>query len=72
MILDQKMSYGSHFVVDTIPDRFWAASYDIKVSTHAFHDVFEPYEDSWGTMVTLRTPTNSPAKETSLMTSTFL
>jgi len=72
MILDQKMSYGSHFIIGPIPVRFWAASYDIKVSTHAFHEVFEPYDDSWGTMVTLRIPRNSLAKETSLMTSTFL
>jgi len=64
MILDRKTKCGS-YEISGVPGSFWAASDDIQVSTHAFHTVFEPYEDSWGTMVTLRTPTNSLAKETS-------
>jgi len=68
MILDRQTKCGS-YKVSGVRGSFWAASDDIQVSIHAFHTVFEPYEDSWGSMVTLRTPTNSLAKETSLMTS---
>ena len=45
---------------------------DIKVSTRTFHTLFESYETSWGTMVTLRTPSPSAAKETSLLTSSHV
>ena len=65
MILDQQTKCGSYEIRTRIPGSFWAASDDIQVSTHAFHTVFEPYEDSWETMVTLRPPMNSLAKETS-------
>jgi len=64
MILDRHTKCGS-YKIDEVPGNFRAASDDIQVSTYAFHTVFELYEDSWGTMVTLRTPINSLAKETS-------
>jgi len=69
MILDRQTKCGS-YKINGVPGSFWATSDGIKVTTHAFHTVFEPYEDSWGTMVTLpETPMNSLAKETSLLTS---
>ena len=68
MILDQPRKYHS-YETNGIPTNFLTAPDGIKVSTHAFHTVFEPYENSLGTMVTLRTPRNSAAKETSLLTS---
>jgi len=68
MILDQPRKYGS-YKIDGVPGNFCAAPDGIKVSTHAFHTGFEPYEDSWGTMVTLQTPRISAVKETSLLTS---
>jgi len=68
MILNQQTKYGS-YKIDGVSGNFWAAPDGIQVSTHTFHTVFEPYKDSWGTMVTLRTPMNSLVKETSLMTS---
>jgi len=64
MILDRQTKCGSYEMLG-VPGSFWAASDDIQVSTRAFHTLFEPYEDSWETMVTLRTPMNSLAKETS-------
>ena len=57
------------FKIKGVPGIFSETLSGIKVSTHAFHTVSEPYENSWGTMVTLRTPRNSAAKETSLLTS---
>ncbi|KIM59806.1 hypothetical protein SCLCIDRAFT_982325 [Scleroderma citrinum Foug A] len=48
---------------------FLHAPNGIKVSELAIQTVFEPYENSWGTMVTLRTARNSAAKGTSLLTS---
>jgi len=68
MILDRPRKYGS-YAIDGVLNSFSAAPDGIKVSAHAFHTAFDPYENSWGTMVTLRTPTNSAAKETSLLTS---
>jgi len=68
MILDWPRKYGSYEIVG-VPGNFLAAPDGIKVSTHVFHTVFEPYGNSWGTMVTLRTRKNSAAKETSLLTS---
>ena len=68
MILDQPRKYDSR-QTHGIPTNFLTAPDGIKVSTHAFHTVFEPYENSLGTMVTLRTPTNFAAKETSLLIS---
>jgi len=68
MILDQPRNYDS-YNIDKVPGIFWARPDGIKVSTHASHTMFEPHEDSCGTMVTLRTPKNSLAKETSLLTS---
>ena len=67
MILDQQRKYGS-YEVGGVRGNFSAAPDGIKVGIHAFYAVFEPYESSWGTMVTLRTPRNSAAKETSLLT----
>ena len=73
MILPDRPSKYASFETDGRPCNFLDAPDGIKVSTHAFHTVFWPYENSWGTMVTLRTPRNSAAKETSLlMSSHFL
>ena len=66
MILDQPRKYGS-YAIDGVPGNFSAAPDGIKVSTHTFHMVFEPYKNSWGTMVTLQTPRNSSVKETSFL-----
>ena len=55
--------------IDGVDSSFLDAPDGIKVGTHSFHTMFNPYENSWGTMVTLRTPRNSAAKETSLLTS---
>ena len=41
----------------------------MKVSPPTFHTLFESYENSWGTMVTLTTRGIFVAKEASLMTS---
>ena len=68
MILDWQKKCGS-YKIDDAPGNFWVTRDDIKVGTDAFHTVFESYENSWGTMVTLRAPRNSAAKETSLLTS---
>ena len=67
MILDQprECSYKIH----GMPSNFSAAPHGIKVSTHTCHTVFEPHEDSSGTMLTLWTPRNAAAKETSFLTS---
>ena len=69
MILDRQNKCGS-YEIDEVPGNFSDAPDGIKVSTHAFHTVLEPYENSWVTMVTLRTPRNSAVKETSLPTLT--
>jgi len=55
--------------VDGVSMTFLYVPNDIKVSPHIFHTLFESYENSWGTMVTLTTPRTSAAKETSLLTS---
>ena len=55
-------------LVDGVSMMFSLAPSDIKVSTYTFHTLFEAYENSWGTMVTLRTPRTSAAKETSIPT----
>ena len=55
--------------VDGVSIEFSYSPNDIKVGTHTFHTLFESDEDSWGTMVTLRTPGTSAAKETSLLNS---
>ena len=55
-------------LVDGVSMKFSYAPDHIKASTHTFHTPFESYENSWGTMVTLRTPRTSAAKETSLLT----
>ena len=68
MILDLPRKYGS-YEIRGVPGNFSPAPDGIKVSTRAFHTVFEPYENSWGTMVALQTPRNFAAKETSLLTS---
>ena len=68
MILNRWANYNS-YRIDGVSGIFLGTPNGIKVSTHAFYIVFEPYENSWGTMVTLRTSRNSVAKETSLLTS---
>ena len=56
--------------VDGVSMEFSPAPEGVKASTHTFHTLFEKaYESSWETMVTLRTPRTSAAKETSLLTS---
>ena len=60
-------SYELH--VDGVSVKFSKAPKGIKVSTHVFHTLLESYENSWGTMVALRTARTSAAKETSLLTS---
>ena len=64
MILDRLRSYA----INGFAINFLDAPYGIKVSTHAFHTIFEPYENSWGIMVTFRTPRSSVARETSFLT----
>ena len=68
MILDRPRNLYDNYQIDKVPGNFSVPPDGIEVSTHAFHRALEPYENSWGTMVTLRTPTNSAAKETSLLT----
>jgi len=55
--------------VDGVSVKFSYAPRGIKVSTHTFDTLIESYENSWGTMVTLRTPGTSATKETSLLIS---
>ena len=55
--------------VDGVEMEFSYAPNEIKVNIHTFDTLSESYENSWGTMVTLRTPRTSAAKETSLLTS---
>ena len=72
LLLDRPSKYVS-FEREGGPSNLLDAPDGIKVSSYAFHTIFEPYENSWGTMVTSRTPRNSAAKETSLlMSSHFL
>ena len=55
--------------VDGVPMKLSCyAPFNIRVSTRTFHILFESYENSWGTMVTLRTTRTSAAKGTSLLT----
>jgi len=68
MLLDRPSKYIS-FEIDGGPCNFLDASDGVELSTHAFRTLFEPYENSWETMVTLQTPKSSAAKETSLLTS---
>jgi len=68
MLLDRPKKY-INFEIDGGSCHFLDASDSIEVSTYAFRTKFEPYENSWGIMVTLQTPRNSAAKETSLLTS---
>ena len=68
MILDRQRKYRS-YEIDGMPSNFSDAPNGTKVSTHAFRTVFESYQNNWGTMVTLQTPRNSAAKETSFLTS---
>jgi len=69
MILLDRSRKDINFEIDGGSCYFLDASDSIEVSTHAFRVMFEPYENSWGTMVTLQTLRNSAAKETSLLTS---
>ena len=68
MILDRPSKYFT-YKIDEVPSNFSHAPNGIKVSELAIQTVFEPYKNSWGTMVTLRTARNSAAKGTSLLTS---
>ena len=52
MILDQQTTDRSYGIIYGVPVNFSRAPDGIQVSIHAFLMVFEPYEDSWGTMVT--------------------
>jgi len=70
MLLDLSRKY-SDSEIDGMPGNSSVAPDGIKVTTHAFHVMFEPYENSWGTMLTLRAPRNSAAKELSLLTSSY-
>jgi len=58
-------TYG--LLVDGVSIEFSYTPRGIEVSTHTFHSLFESYEDSWGTMVTLRTPGPSATKGTSFL-----
>ena len=60
--------HGIELCVDGVNMTFSSAPNVIKVATHTFDTLFESYENSWGTMVTLRISRTSVAKETSLMT----
>ena len=61
---------GFELLVDGVSLNFsYAPSDDNKASTRTLHTLFESYENSWGTMVTVRTPWTSAVKETSLLTS---
>jgi len=70
MILHRVRKYRSCEIVG-VPGNFSAAPDGIQVSTHSFHTMSEPYENSWGTMDTLRTSRNSAVKETSLLTLSY-
>jgi len=54
--------------VNWVPMKFSKAPKGIKVCTRIFHTLLLSYENSWGTMVPLRTARTSAAKETSLLT----
>ena len=73
MILDRprKMydSYMMKGVMEGVSGNFSASPNGIKVNTRTFYTVFEPYKNSWETMVTLGAPRDSAAKETSFLTS---
>ena len=60
---------GYEVLVDEVRMKFCRAPSDIKVSTHTFDTLFESYENSWETMVTLGKGETSAPKETSLLTS---
>jgi len=71
-MLHDRMAQGiCELNVDGVSMKFSKAPEGIKVSTHIFHTLrfVESYENSWGTMVSLRTMGPSAAKETSLLTS---
>ena len=53
-------------LVDGVSMKFSYAPNNMKVGTHAFHRLFESYENSWGTTVISLTPRTSAAKETFL------
>ena len=60
---------GCELLVDGISIKFSYAPRGIKVSPHPFPTLFGSDENSWGTMVTSRTPRTFVARETSLPTS---
>jgi len=63
--------HSCELFVDGVSMKFSYAPNDMKVSTHTIDTLFEAYENSWGTMVTLQTPRTSATKETSLLTSSY-
>jgi len=66
---DSRKLYSCELFVDGVSMTFLRdVPNDIKVRTHTFHTLFESYENSWGTMDTLTTPSTSAAKETSFLT----
>ena len=70
MIHDKKAQDICELDIDGVLMKFSKAPEGIKVSTHVFHTLrLESYENSWETMVTLRTARTSAAKETSSLTS---
>ena len=70
MIPHCSSEWGScELLVDGVPTKFSDAPSDIKVNTVIVHILFESYENSWGTMGTLRTLGTFAAKETSFLTS---
>ena len=69
MIHDRKALDICEIDVDGVSMKFSKAHKGIKVSTHDSHTLLESYENSWGTMVALRTAGTSAAKETSLLPS---
>ena len=63
---------GPILCVDGVWLNVYLAHEGAKVSAYNFRTLLESHEDSWGTMVTLRTLGASVAKETSLLTSSPL
>ena len=68
MIVDWQRKYST-YQIEGVLSNFSDVPDGMKVSTCPFYTVFEPYENRWGTMVTLQTPMNSAVRETSWLTS---
>ena len=74
MIRDGLSKWQDRFplLLDGVSMDFSPAPSGIKASTGTFCTLFEPYENSWVIMVTLRPAGTSATKETSLQTSEHL